>query len=82
MNNAGGSTVQLRAILEVDELVQHRVFVAWAEQAGVDLKALENEGCGCCVDIYTLSVSPAAAKELEAPLGAVGSGVDCLPHPT
>ncbi|GMA17552.1 hypothetical protein GCM10025871_38830 [Deinococcus metallilatus] len=78
MNHADASAVRLRVILEVDEPSQRRAFVTWAESSGVDVAALENEGCGCCVDIYTFSSAPASALALEDQLRAVGAGVEYL----
>ncbi|MEF2278113.1 hypothetical protein V3W47_07355 [Deinococcus sp. YIM 134068] len=73
-----GAAVRLQVILEVDSSAQRNAFETWAEQAGVDVEALENEGCGCCVDIYTFCTSPASAAELEVQLNAVGSRLDSL----
>jgi len=42
----------------------------------LDIDALSNSGCGCCVDIYEFSTSPAAARRLDERLRAVGSGVN------
>lgn len=78
MNKAETPTVQLRVVLDVDEPAHYRAFMAWAELAGVDVEALENEGCGCCVDIYTFCSSPASATALETSLRAVGAGVEYL----
>jgi len=82
MNDADASTVKLRIVLDVAESAQHRTFLDWAERVGVDVEALENEGCGCCVDIYTFSSSPVAATALETDLRAVGAGVEYLRNVT
>ncbi|WP_146009429.1 hypothetical protein [Deinococcus planocerae] len=72
--------VNVQVILDTDRPEQRRTFEAWAEWAGVNIEALVHGGCGCCVDLYTLAVSPAAAAALAARLEAVGSGVAILPN--
>ena len=69
----------LRVILEADRPDEAQVFEGWARRAGLDLETLENEGCGCCVDIYTVTASADAAAELDRLLGEVGTGVTYLP---
>ena len=70
-------SVQLEVILEVDHPEQEAAFVAWAAQQRLDVDALDNSGCGCCVDIFSLKVSAQAARQLDEMLRPVG-GVDIV----
>ena len=47
------------------------IFEAWAERTGLDMDALINTGCGCCVDIYTVQATPEQLVDLRAQLAAV-----------
>lgn len=69
-------------ILRVDCPEEGQVFEQWARQTGLDVDALGNQGCGCCVDIYTLTVPTRAAAELDRLLGEVDNGVTHLPPST
>ena len=73
-------TVRLEVILRVDCPEEGQVFELWAQRAGLDFETLRNEGCGCCVDIYTLTASTGDATELDRLLGEVGNGVTYLPQ--
>lgn len=76
------SPVQVEVILEVDKPEQGRAFEEWCRAVGLDLDALQNEGCGCCVDIYTFSASRAAVSDLEARLRERGTGITYLSEPS
>lgn len=65
----GPELVRIQVIIEVDEPGQVAAFDAWAEQVGLDLNSLENDGCGCCVNIYTLDTTAADAAALAAQVG-------------
>ena len=71
-------SIQLEVILEVDRPQQAAAFWAWAEQSGLNAEALDNTGCGCCVDIYRLVTTPEAAHRLNERLRQVGSGVTVM----
>lgn len=61
--------VSEEVILTMDEKEQ-AAFSAWAERMGIDVSGLTNEGCGCCVDIYTVWASAEQITELNALLDA------------
>jgi len=62
--------VSEEVILTTDEQEQ-AVFAAWAARVGIDMEKLADSGCGCCVDIYTISANAEQLAELNA-----------LPYPT
>ncbi len=70
-----------RIILETDQPEQGQAFESWAGRVGLDIDGLENDGCGCCVDIYTVSATRERAAQLERLLAEVGGGVEYLPAP-
>ena len=72
----GTEVVTFRIILETDQPEQGQAFESWAGRVG-----LENDGCGCCVDIYTVSATRERAAQLERLLAEVGGGVEYLPAP-
>ena len=71
-----GENVELQVILIADQPQELEIFLNWADQVALDIDALSNSGCGCCVDIYEFSTSLAAARRLDERLRAVGSGVN------
>ena len=70
-----------RIILETDRPEQEQAFESGAGRVGLDIDRLENDGCGCCVDIYTVSATREHAALLERLLAEAGSGVEYLPAP-
>ena len=70
------NVVELEVILVTDQPQEAEIFRAWAGENGLDVDALRNSGCGCCVNIYDFSTSPAAARILDEQLRAVGGGVN------
>lgn len=75
-----GAVVRIEVILRADCPAEGEVFGRWARRAGLDPETMSNEGCGCCVDIYTLNVPAGAASELDRLLGEVDNGVTYLPQ--
>ncbi|WP_198170401.1 hypothetical protein [Deinococcus arboris] len=69
-------------LLDADQPEQGHDFEAWAEAAGLDLEALSNEGCGCCVDIYTLETTSELALALDTALRGMGTAAGLSPDPT
>lgn len=65
----GPERVRIQVIIEVDEPGQVAAFDDWAEQVGLDLDSLENAGCGCCVNIYTIEMTVADAAALNSQVG-------------
>ena len=45
-------TGQKTVIIEVDDLAQVELWEAWRQRYGAKAEISENEGCGCCVDIF------------------------------
>jgi len=70
--------VKARVVLEVDNAEQLRQFERWCHAAGVDIDRLDDEGCGCCVNIYTLQASKDALRALNDALHRCGSGLEYL----
>ncbi len=67
--NSGLGLVSEEVILTMEEKEQ-AVFSAWTERVGRDVAELTNEGCGCCVDIYTVWANAEQIAELNALLDA------------
>ncbi|MBZ9749528.1 hypothetical protein K7W42_01495 [Deinococcus sp. HMF7604] len=82
MDRSGALPVRVEIILDTNQPEQSHAFKAWAEAAGLDLEALNNEGCGCCVDIYTFETTPELALALDTALRAVGTAAGFSPDPT
>jgi len=60
-----GELVSEEVILTTDDQEQ-AIFAAWAARVGIDVDELDNSGCGCCVDIYTVRASAEQVAELNA----------------
>ena len=81
MPHSPDAVSRARVILEVDRPEQWRQFERWCRATGVEVAQLQNEGCGCCVDIYSLLAKESDLQGLNSALQACGAGVEYLTHP-
>lgn len=68
-----------RIILDVENPNQQRQFEQWCQAAGIRLDQLDNEGCGCCVNIYLFLSTERNIRMLDDALQGCGTAVEYLP---
>lgn len=67
-----------KVVLEVENAEQQSQFEHWCLAKGVAIDQLDNEGCGCCVDIYLLLAAEHDFQTLDSALQDCGAGVEYL----
>lgn len=67
-----------KVVLEVEHTEQQRQFEQWCQATGVAIDQLNNEGCGCCVDIFLLLAADHDLQTLDRALQECGAGLEYL----
>ena len=68
VSQTGRSMLEWQVIVDVTVASEVAAFSHWLERWRGQLSVSENEGCGCCVDIWTMKGPAEAKAELPAAL--------------
>ncbi|WP_147363448.1 hypothetical protein [Deinococcus sp. RM] len=71
-----------KVVLEVENAEQQHQSEQWCQATGVAINQRDNEGCGCCVNIYLLLAAEHDIQTLDSALQDCGAGVGYLTDPS
>jgi hypothetical protein len=57
---------QATICVEVDDDEECRIVEAWLNRWSAKIRCSDNQGCGCCVDIWQVEAPQEALNELPA----------------